>query len=73
VVAWQIWAGSRPAGLALFLLGLLVIIGVQLTAMSAALILGVLRGRANLTFLPIRDYRHFVKDISKTFEVTRVD
>ncbi len=27
---------------------------------TAVLIFGVLGARANLTFLPIRDYRHFV-------------
>jgi glycosyltransferase involved in cell wall biosynthesis len=69
----QFRAGAPGPGLALFLLGILLILTVQLVAMACALIFGVLGGRANLTFLPIRDYRHFVREVSKTFESARVN
>jgi glycosyltransferase involved in cell wall biosynthesis len=69
----QARAGAPGPGLALFLLSILLILTVQLGAMATALIFGVLGGRANLTFLPIRDYRHFVRDVSKTFESSRIN
>ena len=71
--AVQLGGGDRGPGLALFLLGLLLILTVQVVAVGALLIFGALGGRTNGTFLPIRDYRHFVRDVSKTFEATRVD
>ena len=65
--------GSRAAQVGVFVLGALVLLTFQLAVMAGVLILGVLRGRTNLTFLPVRDYRHYVRDISKTFEVSRVN
>ncbi len=63
----QVGIGARGPGLALFLLGILLILAAQVVVLAAALIFGVLGGRANLTFLPVRDYRHFVREVSKTF------
>jgi glycosyltransferase involved in cell wall biosynthesis len=70
---WHLYSGSRTATLGIFLLGACVLLTFQMAAMAGALILGVLRGRANLTFLPVRDYRHYVRDISKIFETSRVN
>jgi len=69
----QLRSGDRGPGLAMFVLGVLLVLTFQLAAVGVMLIFGVLGGRANLTFLPIRDYRHFVRDVSKTFESTRVN
>lgn len=69
----QVGAGDRGPGLTTFLLGILLVLSFQVVVVGAVLIFGVLGGRANLTFLPIRDYRHFVRDVSKTFASTRVD
>jgi polyisoprenyl-phosphate glycosyltransferase len=69
----QLGAGSSGPGLGVFLLGILLVLTFQVVAMGAMLLVGALGGRANLTFLPIRDYRHFVRDVSKTFESARVD
>jgi len=56
---------GRGAGLATFVSGVLLILAFQATVVSAVLIFNILSARANLTFLPIRDYRHFVRDVTK--------
>ena len=65
--------GGEAPRLAMFLLGLVLIVSVQVVAMSALLIFSILSGRANLTFLPIRDYRHFVRDVSKAYPAAQVE
>jgi hypothetical protein len=52
----------RPA---MYLAGILLVLVFQVAVVSSILIFSILGGRANLTFLPIRDYRHFVKDVTK--------
>ena len=56
--------GHGP-GLATFVSGVAVILAFQATVVSGMLMFSILGARANLTFLPIRDYRHFVRDVSK--------
>lgn len=56
--------GHGP-GLATFVSGVAVILAFQAAVVSGMLMFSILSARANLTFLPIRDYRHFVRDVSK--------
>jgi len=62
---------GRGTRVVLFLLGPLLVLTFQGVAVGTVLILAVLGGRANLTFQPIRDHRHFVRDVSKTFARSR--
>jgi polyisoprenyl-phosphate glycosyltransferase len=56
--------GHGP-GLATFVSGVALILAFQAAVVSGMLMFSILSARANLTFLPIRDYRHFVRDVSK--------
>jgi len=62
----------RPgeAGLAMILAGILLFLTFQVAVVSSILVFSVLSGRANLTFLPIRDYRYFIADVTKAFPFT---
>ena len=54
-------------GWATYTSGILLLLLFQVVVMSLLLIFTILNSRANLTFLPIRDYQYFVKSVTRTF------
>jgi hypothetical protein len=65
-------SGTSPGepGLPMILGGVLLFVTFQVAVVSSILVFSVLGGRATLTFLPIRDYRYFIKDVTKTFPLS---
>ena len=60
--------GTAPAPTwLLFTTGILFILFFEIAVVSGVLIFRMLSSRASLTFLPIRDFRYFVRDIEEVF------
>ena len=59
-------AGPEPGWL-LFASGILFLLLFEVIVVSGVLIFSMLSSRANLTFLPIRDFRYFVRDTEEVF------
>lgn len=66
VTRHRLGAGPEPSWL-LFAGGILFLLLFEVIVVSGVLIFSMLSSRANLTFLPIRDFRYFVRDTEEVF------
>jgi glycosyltransferase involved in cell wall biosynthesis len=67
VVLVRIFTGLGIPGWATYTAGLLLILTMQILAISLGVVFFILTARNNTTFLPIRDYRYFVHQCTRIY------
>ena len=67
VFALQYFGGVSPPRRLLFAGGILFFLLFEVIVVSGVLMFSMLSSRANLTFVPLRDYKYFLRDTEEIF------